>query len=691
MILLLAASHDSQAREGSRKVNLRGDWQLQSSVLAGDAVAEISTPGFAARNWLPTTVPATVLKTLIDHGVYPDPRIGLNSFKIPDSSDAFNREHGLARFSHLPDKRNPWRDPYWYRTEFELEPIPASRQVWLQFNGINYRGEVWLNGQQIADHEHMAGMFQRFRFDISRLAKAGRNALAVKIFPVDHPGEPETQLEVLGKDRGYQKEIMKDVTEVMTVGYDCMGTVPDRNMGVVQEVFIEQTGPVPAGMNDKGDKTYSWTEPANYFRWVRNGRNWMFQIENGSPSVPPISSLIRFLPDLGQRSATTPFPLTNSWAHHDACSYCKEFDQALRRLLGEPESVADYCWKAQLLTADQHRAMHEAVNHRMWDVTSGFTQWKINATWPSVEWQIFDWYLKPLVSHSFIKHACEPVHVQLNLPELKVSVINRRLDPQQGLRVRARLLDLQSNLLWEKTVETGVAANHYQEVFDVKVPPGLEGGVYFVRLDLADDVGRPLSSNLYWLRAEGAKDYTALNTMTTVRLESTIRIEQNGEETTAVVRLTNPSERIALLVQLALTDGPTGDEILPAFWSDNCLSLLPGESREIRAKIPQWAISGKAPRLEVGGWNVASDFTCSTMNASPSEPKSGQAFDILATINRTFLDGSRIPLIVDGKTVASTWCWAREKPESLRFALTIDRLGSHRIQVGERSVTVDVK
>ena len=978
LVLLLAISQTCQAGEGSRRVDLRGGWQLQSSVLAGVTGAEISTPGFAGKNWLSTTVPATVLKTMIDHGVYPDPRIGLNSFKIPDSSDAFNRKHGLARFSHLPDQRNPWRDPYWYRTDFELEPVPAGRQVWLQFNGINYRGEVWLNGQKVSDRKQMVGMFQRFRLDVSRQVKQGRNVLAVKIFPVDHPGEPETQLEVMGKDRGFQKEIMKDVTEVMTIGYDCMGTVPDRNMGIVQEVFLEQTGPVdirhpfvttilplpatdratlhittelvngepravrgvlrgevegtgvrfamdvelqahqartvaidprpvlshprlwwpvnygeqhlyrlklrfeteqgisdeeavsfgvrqvttelherdgwhgrrimingqkifchggyvqpefllawdarrietelryyrdanlnliyfedipnppdalldacdrmgilfgncfyacawpkpntdhpqdlelldrctidlfkryrnhpslimymvqneettsqavyemwrrhnlaldgtrfwipsgyfpddrkdvpewtkpdlPAGMNDMGEKTYSWTEPANYFHWVRNGRNWMFQIENGSPSVPPISSLTRFLPDLGQRSATAPFPLTKAWAHHDACFFYKDYDQALRRLLGEPESVADYCWKAQLLTADQHRAMHEAVNHRMWDVTSGFTQWKINAAWPSVEWQIFDWYLKPMVSLSFIKHACEPVHVQLNIPDLKVSVINRRLEPQRGLRVRARLLDLESKLLWEKTADSVVAANHYQEVFDVKVPPGLEGGVYFVRLDLADETGRPLSTNLYWLRAEGVKDYTALNRMASAKLEPTVRIEEHGEETWAVVKLSNPSDRIALLVQLALTDGQTGEEILPAFWSDNYLGLLPGETREITAKIPQWALSGKTPRLEVGGWNVASDFTCSTMSVSRWEVKAGEAFDVQATVDRTFLDGSRVPLIVDGETAATKWCWARQKPESVRFTIKIEKPGPHRIQVGERTVTVDVK
>ena len=68
--------------------------------------------------------------------------------------------------------------------------------------------------------------------------------------------------------------------------------------------------------------------------------------------------------------------------------------------------------------------MFEAVNHRLWDITSGFTQWKINSAWPDVQWQIFDWYLKPMVSYYFIKRANEPLHIQLGLLEPMVTVVN---------------------------------------------------------------------------------------------------------------------------------------------------------------------------------------------------------------------------------------------------------------------------
>jgi hypothetical protein len=211
-------------------------------------------------------------------------------------------------------------------------------------------------------------------------------------------------------------------------------------------------------MTGKG-ASYSWAEPEQYFRWVREARNWMFMMESGSASLSPISNLSKFIPNLGQKSLNGNFPLDETWAHHGANHYYKGYDQSLRRLHCEPDSVADYCWKGHLVTADQHRSMFEAVNHRLWDITSGFAQWKINACEPSVQWQIFDWYLKPMVSRFYIKKACEPLHVQLNLPGRMVSVINTRLAGQPGLEVRARVFDLNARLLWEKTAKASAPSH----------------------------------------------------------------------------------------------------------------------------------------------------------------------------------------------------------------------------------------
>ena len=157
-----ALLNTTQAEERAGRpvdVNLKDGWLLQSSSLVPQGGETISSAGFRPAGWHKTAVPCTVLSALVKNGVYPDPRIGLNSYRIPDSSDEFNRKFDLAKYSHLPDKRNPWRDPYLYRTEFTVPESRRGQRVWLLFKGINYRADVWLNGRQIADRETMVGMY----------------------------------------------------------------------------------------------------------------------------------------------------------------------------------------------------------------------------------------------------------------------------------------------------------------------------------------------------------------------------------------------------------------------------------------------------------------------------------------------------------------------------------------------------
>ena len=144
-ILLMAVTCTS-AQENAPPIVLRQGWLVQSASQVREDGRRVSAQEFAPKGWFATSVPATVLTALTRNGVYPDLRIGLNAFRIPDASDEFNKRYGLAKYSHLPDKRNPWKDPYWYRTEFNLPTLPRGRRVWLNFKAINYRADVWLNG-----------------------------------------------------------------------------------------------------------------------------------------------------------------------------------------------------------------------------------------------------------------------------------------------------------------------------------------------------------------------------------------------------------------------------------------------------------------------------------------------------------------------------------------------------------------
>jgi hypothetical protein len=132
-------------------VVLHAGWQMRESALAGDDGAAFSQTGFSAADWYKTSVPTTALGTLVRHGVYPDPYVGLNNMRIPDASDDHNHRYHLAQYSHLPNKANPWTKPYWFRREFSLPEEYRGKVVWLHLDGINYRADVWFNGHQVAD------------------------------------------------------------------------------------------------------------------------------------------------------------------------------------------------------------------------------------------------------------------------------------------------------------------------------------------------------------------------------------------------------------------------------------------------------------------------------------------------------------------------------------------------------------
>ena len=353
--------------------------------------------------------------------------------------------------------------------------------------------------------------------------------------------------------------------------------------------------------------------------------------------------------------------------------------------------MADYCWKAHLVTADQHRSFYEAVNHRMWDITSGFTEWKINSCYPDVQWQNFDYFHKPGISHFFIKRSCEPLHVQMDLIDHAVSVINCLPKAQNGLEVTASVFDLDSRQLWQRNTKIDVSANTYREAFNITGLKDLSSFV-FVKLQLKDSSGRIVSDNFYWLRGGATEDYKDLQKLPIVNLNATAKIEDAGTGKLVRVKVANPTDHIAFFIQLALTGGKGGDEILPVIWDDNYFSLIPGETREFTAKVAVNDLKDKLPALEVGGWNIQTNYRCNRLNPSKTTVKAGETFTLEAGIVSTFLDGSRVTLFADGQPAGTRWAWARgSKTDEITFTLNLPDPGKHKLSIANRSITVGVK
>ncbi len=197
-------------------LNLNEGWQIQSSCDAKAAGEQVSMAGFAATGWHKTTVPNTVVGTLVDDKTYPDPMFGLNLKKLP------GMDHPDKTFFANQDmpEGSPFRCSWWWRTEFTLRPPSTGNHFWLHFPGINYRANVWVNGKKIADAKEVAGTFRTFEFDVtSALNLNGPNAVALEIFA------PEKN------DLG--------ITWV-----DWNPTPPDKDMGIWKEVTLTSNGAV---------------------------------------------------------------------------------------------------------------------------------------------------------------------------------------------------------------------------------------------------------------------------------------------------------------------------------------------------------------------------------------------------------------------------------------------------------------
>ncbi|HLB88425.1 MAG TPA: glycoside hydrolase family 2 protein, partial [Terriglobales bacterium] len=178
--------------------------------------AVLSTPSFQPKGWYTVTVPTTVVAALVKHKVYPDPYFGMNLRSLPGVSYPIGRP-----FSSLPmPQDSPFIMPWWYRKEFVIPTGYRGRTIWLKFNGINYRANIWFNGKQIAKLDDVAGAWRTYEFNVTDAALPGKtNVLAVEVFS---PTENDLSITF----------------------WDWNPAPPDKHMGIFRDVEISTSGPV---------------------------------------------------------------------------------------------------------------------------------------------------------------------------------------------------------------------------------------------------------------------------------------------------------------------------------------------------------------------------------------------------------------------------------------------------------------
>ncbi len=381
-----------------------------------------------------------------------------------------------------------------------------------------------------------------------------------------------------------------------------------RNEGVPQPVINEGLAELVAAedgtryytgssnsINLQGSGPYNWRPPEQYFTELAGG----FSVEVGTPSLASLESLKAMIPDADR------WPLGDSYAYHDwhfgGNGDTASFMGALERGFGAATGLEDFERKAQLMNYVAYRAIFEGFQAHLWTRNSGRLLWMTHPSWPSNAWQIYTSDYDTAAAYYAVAKACEPLHAQLNLPDFRPAVINTGREPRQALRLTSRLLTLDGRLLDQRSERVDVAANAVSTLAPLALDARLATeGVVFVALTLSDTSGTALSRNLYWQTRTEAEQ-RRLATLPPARLTLAARARAERGESVVVVDIRNVGTTPALLSRLSALD-PSGERVLPAYYSDNYLSLLPGDARRVRIHCPQRG--RRCTRIAVRGWNL---------------------------------------------------------------------------------------
>ena len=379
----------------------------------------------------------------------------------------------------------------------------------------------------------------------------------------------------------------------------------------------------PSGL--KMDGPYDWIPPSYWYADKLGGAFGFDSEVSAGADIPRLEDVQRMLSPQEQE-ALWKYPEARQYhasADWSTFAVLTPFDKALAQRYGASTSLADYVAKAQLDNYDNVRAQFEAFNAHM-DAAkpaTGVIYWMLNNAWPSLHWHLYDYYMNPAGAYFGAKKANEPVHIQYSYDSKDIVLVNHAFDDVHGLQANIRVRNLDGGVRYEKHLQgIDLAGNHTRPLATLPAIAGLSTA-YFIELDLASADGKPVSRNVYWLstRADTLDwahsnwyltpvtqygDLTALQSLPTATSEvhATTRHEGTNDVTTVTLSVPASSRAVALFQHVSIRQAVGGDLALPILWSDNDVTLWPGESITLTARYA--ARGTAAPVVEVSGWNV---------------------------------------------------------------------------------------
>ena len=347
---------------------------------------------------------------------------------------------------------------------------------------------------------------------------------------------------------------------------------------------------------------YEYVGPDYWYIDTERGGAYGFNTEtNPGLNIPQAEDVRRLL------GGAPEWPLNKTWDYHctASSSHMNNMDfqvNVMNGTYGKAESFPDYIKKAHALDYDATRAMYEAFRCNIDKKATGIVNWMLNSAWPSMYWQLYDWYLVPTAGYYGVKSACAPVQIIYNYGEREVWVVNDAV-PEAYYSAKVTFLGADSKV---------ISSNDYRFRSKARRPFVLETlpkGQGFLSLELSDAEGKVIARNFYCIPANGGKyvwnkadwwgipmkSYADLSFVSKLPAAA-LQIETVPVHDGVEVKVTNNSKVVAYQIILkALSED--GNLVAGPVWEDNFFSLIPGESRTVMCKVPGAVIG-------IDGWNI---------------------------------------------------------------------------------------
>lgn len=323
-------------------------------------------------------------------------------------------------------------------------------------------------------------------------------------------------------------------------------------------------------LGDNGDGPYGIQEP----EWFFTFRSHPFNPEAGSVGSPEVESFRAFMPEEDLKAFPRKSRTRNpNWIYHKDLGYGDHLER-----YGELQTIEDYCRYAQLVNYDQYRSFMEGWASHIWDWYTGILIWKTQNPWTALRGQMYDWYLDVNASLYGTKKGCEPLHPFYNLVTKQVQLLNTTVEAVSNLTVKAEIFNREGKRLWEQSAQANAEASQVKDIFAVPVPSEVSG-VYFLKLSLWNGQKTELTRNIYWLTTT-PKDYRTLHELPKSSPDIKTTFTKDGNTYTGKTVFTADAH-ISFFNRIKLFDKQTGKRILPVHYSDNYITLMPGDQQTV--------------------------------------------------------------------------------------------------------------